>query len=187
MQTTQLSNDIRPAAGPWDEVKDTQALDPGRPQQVAIGQLKVSARSGHLQALLGSCVGIAFLWKKQGRCGLAHCLLPECAAANGELGARYVSQAVPSLLRLMGACAADYPEIEVVVAGGATMLNGCSGRLQIGQQNADAARRYLRQFGLNVSYCRVGGKSGRTLTIDCATCDYRVQELVPSYNGARHD
>jgi chemotaxis protein CheD len=86
----------------------------------------------------------------------------------------------------MGACVADYPDIEVVLAGGATMLNGCSSRLQIGQQNADAARRYLRQFGLNVSYCRVGGKSGRTLTIDCATCDYTVQELVTPYSGARH-
>lgn len=186
MPVTQLINDMLPAAVPWDDVDDAQALDASRPQQVAMGQLKVSTRSGHLQALLGSCVGIAFLWKKQGRCGLAHCLLPECAAANGQLGARYVSQAVPSLLRLMGACEADYPDIEVVLAGGATMLNGCSSRLQIGQQNADAARRYLRQFGLNVSYCRVGGKSGRTLTIDCATCDYTVQELVTPYSGARH-
>jgi chemotaxis protein CheD len=186
MQATILNNAMRAATLPWDDLDDTQALDARRPQQVTMGQLKVSARDGHLQALLGSCVGIAFLWKKQGRCGLAHCLLPECEAANGELGARYVSQAVPSLLRLMGACAADYPEIEVVVAGGATMLNGCSSRLQIGQQNADAARRYLRQFGLNVSYCRVGGKCGRTLTIDCATCDYTVQELVIPCAGARH-
>jgi chemotaxis protein CheD len=44
----------------------------------------------------------------------------------------------------------------------------------------------LRQFGLNVSYCRVGGKSGRTMTIDCATCDYTVQELVTPCPGARH-
>lgn len=186
MQATLPSNAMRPATLPWDELDDAQALDTRRPQQVAMGQLRVSAHSGHLQALLGSCVGIAFLWKKQGRCGLAHCLLPECESANGELGARYVSQAVPSLLRLMGACESDYAEIEVVVAGGATMLNGCSSRLRIGQQNAEAARRYLRQFGLNVSYCRVGGKCGRTLTIDCATCDYTVQELLTPCTGARY-
>ena len=186
MQATLLNTAMRTATLPWDDRDDAQELDARRPQQVAMGQLKIGAHSGHLQALLGSCVGIAFLWKKQGRCGLAHCLLPECESANNELGARYVSQAVPSLLRLMGACEADYRDIEVVLAGGATMLNGCSSRLQIGQQNADAARRYLRQFGLNVSYCRVGGKCGRTLTIDCATCDYTVQELVAPCPGARH-
>ncbi|WP_343732576.1 chemotaxis protein CheD [Duganella sp.] len=181
MQATLFATPIQPASVPWgDNHADEFIAPPGAPQQVAMGQLKVGTHAGHLQALLGSCVGIAFIWKKQRRCALAHCLLPECEQANNELGARYVSQAVPSLLRLIGATEADYADIEVVLAGGATMLNGCSSRFQIGQQNADAARRHLRKYGLHVSYCRVGGKSGRTMNIDCATCEYTVQEISPS-------
>jgi chemotaxis protein CheD len=154
--------------------------------QVAMGQLKLGSRTDQLQALLGSCVGIGLIWKKRGVCALAHCLLPECPQMQDEFGARYVNQAVPSLLRLLGATAADYADIEVVVTGGATMLNRCSSRLQIGQQNVEAARKYLRKHGLNVTYCRVGGKCGRTLTIDCATCTYAVQEIVTTCSGATH-
>lgn len=154
--------------------------------QVGMGQLKAGARTDQLSALLGSCVGIGLIWKKRGRCALAHCLLPECAQMGDEFGARYVSQAVPSLLRLIGATEDDCGDIEVIVAGGATMLNSCSSRLQIGQQNADAARKYLRKFGLNVTYCRVGGKCGRTMSIDCATGTFSVQEIVASCAGTAH-
>lgn len=172
----------------WPELDDVDHGGAARraPLQVPMGQLKIGTRTDQLQALLGSCVGIGIIWKKRGRCGLAHCLLPECPQAAGELGARYVNQAVPSLLRLLGATEADYADIEVVVAGGATMLNACSSRLQIGQQNAEAARHHLRKHGLTINYCRVGGKCGRTLTIDCATCTYAVQEIVTNCSGATH-
>ncbi|TFW27094.1 chemotaxis protein CheD [Duganella callida] len=167
----------QPAPINW-AILDDNALAARAPLQVGMAQVRVGTRGDQLQALLGSCVGIGFIWKKRGRCALAHCLLPECGEAGNDLGARYVNQAIPNMLRLMGATEADFADIEVVVAGGATMLNACSSRLQIGQQNADAARRLLRRYGLNVSYCRVGGKCGRTLTIDCNTCSYAVQEIV---------
>jgi len=154
--------------------------------QVPMGKLKVGVRTDQLQALLGSCVGIAFLWKKRGCCGLAHCLLPEAPDQDDEIGARYVSQAVPSLLRLMGATEADYPDIEVVVAGGAHMFQRHSSRLQVGRQNAAAAHKYLRQCGLNVSYCRLGGKCGRTLTIDCATQSYAVTDIIATAEDQLH-
>lgn len=184
MHPTLLSPPFLQATLPWGDSDHDEFAN--APLQVAMGQLKVGNHSGQLQALLGSCVGIGFIWKQQRRCALAHCLLPECGPSNGELGARYVSQAVPSMLQLIGASETDYAEIEVVLAGGATMLSGCSSRLQIGQQNADAARKYLRQYGLNISYCRVGGKSGRTLSIDCASYEYTVQELVTPSRGVAH-
>jgi hypothetical protein len=88
-------------------------------QHVGMGQLSVGTPGQQLQALLGSCIGIGFLWKNGPCCGLAHCLLPEAPGADGFLGApnaRYVSQAVPSLLRLMGVREADYADIDVVLA-----------------------------------------------------------------------
>jgi chemotaxis protein CheD len=176
-----------PVAPPhWADFSERADNGPRAPLQVAMGQLKLGIRTEQLQALLGSCVGIGLIWKKRGRCALAHCLLPECPQMADEFGARYVNQAVPSLLRLIGATEADYADIEVIVAGGATMLNSCSSRLQIGQQNAEAARKHLRKYGLNVTYCRIGGKCGRTMTIDCATCTYSVQEIVTTCQGAAY-
>jgi len=76
--------------------------------------------SSSLASALSSCKrcwapasGIGLIWKKRGRCALAHCLLPECPQMADEFGARYVNQAVPSLLRLIGATEADYADIEI--------------------------------------------------------------------------
>ena len=170
----------------WNTLDDAAGRLAGPFQHVNIGQLKIGGRNEQLKALLGSCVGIAFLWKKRGRCGLAHCLLPEAAGPQLEPGARHVSHAVPSLLRLMGATVADYADIVVVVAGGGMMLDACSSRFQIGQQNADAARKYLKLYGLNVLECRVGGKTGRTLAVDCATCSYQIEDINAQPRERRH-
>ena len=168
-------------------------VDPGLPlHHVGMGQLSVGTHGEQLQALLGSCIGIGFIWKNGPCCGLAHCLLPEAPGAEHALGARYVSQAVPSLLRLMGVRQADYADIEVVLAGGASMFgpeNG-HGRLQVGRQNAQAAQKYLAQCGLHVSFCALGGRHGRQLRIDCAHHSYAVtevvapSELIPRKEGA---
>ena len=162
------------------------AMD-GALRQVGIGQLKIGC-NGQLQAVLGSCIGIAFLWRKGGRCGLAHCLLPEppaSPAAAEERGARYVSQAVPSLLRQIGACQADYPDIDVVLVGGASMFG--SSRLHVGLDNAAAARKYLGQCGLRVLYCELGGKRGRQLLVDCERHSYSIKELIPASQDHLHE
>ena len=148
---------------------------------VGMGQLSVGSHGEQLQALLGSCIGIGFLWKKGHCCGLAHCLLPEAPGAGSALGApnaRYVSQAVPSLLRLMGVRQADYGDIEVVLAGGASMFGPRNGRLQVGRQNVEAAQKYLERCGLAVSFCALGGRHGRQLLIDCARHSYAVTDVV---------
>ncbi len=152
--------------------------------QVGMGQLKIGAPTEQLQAVLGSCVGIAFIWRKGDCCALAHCLLPEAPPASrsrtplGTPAARYVSEAVPALLRMMGVSQADYPDIEVILAGGANMFSGRSSRLQVGQQNVAAAQKYLHHLGLNVRYCRLGGKLGRTMRIDCAEHSYAVNDII---------
>ncbi len=145
---------------------------------VGMGQLSVGSHGEQLQALLGSCIGIGFLWKKGHCCGLAHCLLPQAPGAEPGLGARYVSQAVPSLLRLMGVRQADYADIEVVLAGGASMFGPRNGRLQVGRQNVEAAQKCLERCGLAVSFCALGGRHGRQLLIDCARHSYAITDVV---------
>ncbi|GGC84810.1 chemotaxis protein CheD [Undibacterium terreum] len=150
--------------------------------EVGMGEVKVGAHHDLLQAVLGSCVGIGFIWKKAGRCGLAHCLLPEAPTPVANLGARYVNQAVPSLLKLMRAKEEDYPDIEVILTGGAQMLKNPSPLFQVGQLNCAAAKKYLTQTGLQVAYCDLGGKCGRKILIDCADQSYSITEILPQRN-----
>ena len=95
-------------------------LDEAR--HVMTGELKVGSGKDVLTCLLGSCVGIGMIWKRGGRCGLAHCLLPDNTPGVPEAAARYVSLAVPALLTAMGVRTDQYDQVEVIVAGGARML-----------------------------------------------------------------
>lgn len=146
--------------------------------QVAMGEVKIGAQCELLQAILGSCVGIGFIWKRGGLCGLAHCLLPEAPAQVHGIGARYVSQAITSLLSLMGVRESDYADVQVVVAGGASMFRGTSPALQVGQRNTEAAQRYLRQRGLQVAFCDIGGRTGRHMSIDCAQQSFAITRIA---------
>jgi chemotaxis protein CheD len=149
----------------------------GEPSYVGMGELRVCSRGEVLRATLGSCIGIAVVWKKRGRCGLAHCLLPEAPVQTIRIGARYVSQAVPSLLALLGAKPADHADIEVTIAGGARMLRSCPGLPNVGQLNTQAARFYLAQAGLQVCRIEVGGRRGRQITVDSALQTVEVNPI----------
>ena len=125
---------------------------------VGMGELKTGKRSELLQATLGSCIGIGLIWKNGGRCGLAHCLLPEAPTPLIRIGARYVSQAVPSLLALMGLQESDYADLEVIIAGGARMFRSRPSVEHVGELNVQAVRKYLAQFYIPKSAhrtCRV--------------------------------
>ena len=62
----------------------------------------------------------------------------------------------------------------------------CSARFQIGQQNIDAAQKHLRLHGLHVRFAEVGGKCGRTLTVDCATQEVRVSAIQKPARVVHH-
>ncbi|WP_296949585.1 chemotaxis protein CheD [uncultured Massilia sp.] len=147
--------------------------DAGHTRHVWTGQLEVAEGDQVLTALLGSCVGIGMVWRARGRCGLAHCFLPDGVGIGGA-GARYVSAAVPALLAALGVRREHYAEVEVVVAGGARMLHLPGGEAAIGRRNIAAAHAQLAARGLNVEYEDVGGSHGRRLSIDCDSQTWSV-------------
>lgn len=149
-----------------------------RMQYVGIGELKTGGAPDILKATLGSCVGIAIIWKKGGRCGLAHCLLPDSPGPIVRLGARYVNQAIPSLLLMMGIKPADYADIEVVLAGGARMFSVRISSMNVGKFNSDAAQKYLLQAGLTVSHLELGGRRGRQIEIDCSNYSVSITTIA---------
>lgn len=140
--------------------------------QVGMGQVKVGRQGETLTALLGSCVAIGLVWRAGRCCALAHCLLPQSDPGSAAPGARYVNDALPLMLSMMGVPERDRGELEVILSGGATMLGpaGVSGK--IGADNVAAAHACLAGAGLRVTQRDVGGRHGRTVRIDCST--YRV-------------
>ena len=144
---------------------------------VLSGQMQIGQGEQVLTALLGSCVGIGMIWRKQGRCGLAHCFLPDGVEA-GEGSARYVSAAVPRLLAMMGVRREQYDEVDVVIAGGARMLNLRPVGGAVGTRNIEAARSQLSLRGLQVRFQDVGGSQGRRLSIDCDQQTFSVVRIA---------
>ncbi len=148
-------------------------------RHVNMGKLLTGTGNDRLVAVLGSCVGLAFLWPNGQRCALAHCVLPNAPASENGMGARYVSQAVPSLLTAMGVSAGDRKDVDVVLAGGASMFGPGSALLQVGRQNIVAALSTLQQFGLRVACSDLGGFGGRQLIVDCKSYTCFVRPIRP--------
>ena len=155
-------------------------------QHVGMGEVKIGRTTEILQATLGSCVGIAFIWPEGQRCGLAHCLLPESPSNIGRIGARYVSQAVPSLLLLMGIKESDYADVQVIIAGGASMFPARSASANVGRQNIFAAEKYIQQYGMQVVHSDVGGRRARQIRVDCAGGEFAINQIARQQEELEH-
>lgn len=146
---------------------------------VQIAQLKIAKEGELLQAILGSCVGIGFIWKERGICGLAHCLLPECPTPTVEIGARYVDQAVTSLIAMMKIQLSDRDKILVVIVGGGNMTSPGSKKEKslVGAVNFRVALREVKKHQLKVLYSDGGGEEGRKIFIDSSEFSYHVEKI----------
>ncbi|WP_295904643.1 chemotaxis protein CheD [uncultured Bdellovibrio sp.] len=146
---------------------------------VHIGEVKVARNGETLKAILGSCVGIGFIWKRKSMCGLAHCFLPENPEKSFSISGRYVDQAIASLFALMKIRPEDVAEIDVIFAGGGNMTNpdAADNSKLIGGQNLSAAERELKKKGMKIVFVEYGGCQGRKVTIDSASCTYQVEAI----------
>ena len=146
---------------------------------VGSGELRIGSGNEILGALLGSCVAIVLVWEEGSRCGLAHCLLPQSSSPGFAMSARYVDQAVPALLSLMGVRHKDRAALKVMLAGGAKMLGGAGMSSDVGTLNIAAAHARLAAVGLTPSQIDVGGRRGRKVRLDCATGHLLVERVDP--------
>lgn len=142
---------------------------------VDIGETKVGKSGDMLSATLGSCVGIAFIWKEKGIFGLAHCLIPEGSESASYPDTKYIDQAIPSLMALLKIRSEDTKNIEVYVAGAASKPQS-----NASVQNSDAAKNYLRMNGFKIKEQDLGGRDGRQMFVDCTSGNVLVFTLQDS-------
>lgn len=152
--------------------------------RVHIGEIECE-REGVLQAVLGSCVGVA-LWHKKGQMtGMAHCLLPEAPPGGGGAGARYVDSGIENLLEKLGwAREGNEPPRgwRAVIAGGNHVFEkGGSKQLEVGAMNLDTARRVLRELRIPFEEATQPAAAGCLLEVNCATRAVRAESLAPTF------
>lgn len=146
---------------------------------VKIAEVKTGRSGDTLRALLGSCVGIAFVWKEKDICGLAHCFLPETETEAHLPGGKYVNQAILSLMKVMGIKKENIKEIDVYIAGGGNMMNKLFkiNRSQVGQFNAEAAYKYLACHGFKIKGEMMGSNTGSRITVNCTSGEVEFSVL----------
>lgn len=148
-------------------------------QHVRIGEVKVTRKGEYLKATLGSCVGIAFYWRDRKCGGLAHCLLPNSPTEVNDIGAKYVNQAVHSLIILMKIKPENFKEIEVTVAGGGNMMGQLSktNLSQVGKENAKAVLAVLSKLGFKIKHSDLQSNYGRVIELDCSDGSVNIIQL----------
>lgn len=149
------------------------AVECDRNQSVGMGQILLALAPGQLNAVLGSCVGIALYHRRLKLGALAHVVLPDSTGRPGVPG-KFADTAVPHMVQQLEAKGAMRSQLVVRIAGGACMF-GVGGPLQIGDANIEAVTKALNAMGLRVQAQDVGGTKGRRVTLDCATGQLLVQ------------
>ena len=148
-------------------------------ENVHIGEVKLAEPDAALQALLGSCVGLAIIWPRRRLFGLAHCLLNNSPKSTNEISGRYVDQAIRSLLTLMGATPSDYSQLQAIVAGGANMTKpeDTDQNQLVGFLNVKSAIEELSRLKIELVYQETGGINGRKIILSGTDGSYEVRSI----------
>jgi chemotaxis protein CheD len=148
---------------------------------VKIAEIKIGVPGDILRTCLGSCVGIVFVWKEKQLYGLAHCFLPEGQDQERAISAKYVDQAVVSLMTLMKIKKSDVENIEVYIAGGANMMNQLlkTKKAQVGKHNIEATYKNLGLYGFKIKQSNLGQETGIKIIVDCTSGSVEFVRLDP--------
>lgn len=136
---------------------------PGEPERlihVIQGDYAVGRdNSAVLTAILGSCVAACLYNSAAGVGGMNHFLLPE-ARSNSSQQVLYGAQSMELLINALLKAGARKSRLEAKIFGGARMIAGLS---DIGQSNAEFARRFLRDEGIPCRAESLGGDQARRI------------------------
>lgn len=130
------------------------------------GEFRVSGAPNDLfVCVLGSCIGTCFYDPALRIGGMNHFLLPghdPGATTEVKYGAHAMEQLVNALLR----AGVNRDRLEVSLFGGAKVIKSGG---NIGANNAQFARDFVRQEGFRLKTVEVGGLYGRRLSFEPAT------------------
>lgn len=146
-----------------------------------MGQVVFSSQKlMELKALgLGSCIGLC-VFDPSTRIGcIAHIMLPKSKAVGTSDIGKYADTAVPYVIEEMTARGAVKSRLRAAIVGGAQLFSfeGAGERLDVGRRNVEAVKQLIAQSRLRLIAEDVGGKSGRTVTLDSTTGEVVVKQV----------
>jgi len=150
-----------------------------REYHVRIGQIEMAGEGEILKTVLGSCVGIALIWKKRKMTVLAHCLLPTTKDKEPELPGRFVSTCIPAMLEKIGATAGDIADLEAIVGGGGRMIEVDQSyeKFVVGDLNLKTAQEMLAKYKIRMVACVSGGDQGTKIRIEAGSGEYLIEKV----------
>jgi chemotaxis protein CheD len=144
---------------------------PSRADMIVVGMadLRVCKAPGILTTLgLGSCIGIALYDKQAKVAGLAHIMLPDSKAIhNNQNQAKFADTAMVKLVADMVKLGAKKINLKAKIAGGAQMFafNASNESLRVGDRNAEAVRKILKDMSIPLIAEETGASFGRTVEL----------------------
>jgi chemotaxis protein CheD len=135
---------------------------------VGVAEWKVARAPGQLRTTLGSCVGVVLYSAQHRAGGLAHILLGDPPAGKIVHRGKYARTAVESLVNDLTRLKINPGDLEASLLGGASLFDSLHTPFlnQIGPGNIQATRATLGRMGIRIIREDVGGKTGRTITVN---------------------
>jgi putative nucleotidyltransferase with HDIG domain len=137
-----------------------------------------------LEAVLGSCVGVAIVDRDAKIGGLYHILLPEPASVNAPFQEEiYASSGLPRFLRALQEAGCVPERMEAILAGGALIgkLSRLDMHLDIGGKTTEVVQRILREAGIPIVQSETGGFFGTKLELDLQLLKCYIKPAYQAY------
>lgn len=152
--------------------------------KVGMADLKTGRSPDTLTTLgLGSCIGIA-LWDSVTKIGgLAHVMLPDSTKIrNNSNIAKFADTGIAELVRQMEMMGVPRKRMVAKIAGGACMFEvaGTTSVGNIGEKNALASKKKLKELGIRILAEDTGLNYGRTVELNCENGDYVIKAVGKS-------
>jgi len=156
-------------------------LKMGNMIKVGMADLKVCRCPDALTTLgLGSCVGVALYDPVTKVSGLLHCMLPDSTLIkNNSNIAKFADTGIDEMIRQMMALGANRSRLVAKMAGGAQMfaISVANESLKVGERNAIAAKKKLREYNIRLLAEDCGLNYGRTVEFYSETGNYVIKAV----------
>ncbi len=129
---------------------------------------------------LGSCIGIALYDPVTKIGGLAHIMLPDSTQMRNNTNiAKFADTGIEELVKRMIAAGASKNRLVAKIAGGAKMfeVSGLSAIGNVGERNAQASKKKLKELGIPLKAEDTGLNYGRTVELYTETGEFLIKAV----------
>ncbi|MBV8464400.1 MAG: chemoreceptor glutamine deamidase CheD [Burkholderiales bacterium] len=149
--------------------------------KIVPGEYYATARDMLLVTVLGSCVCACLRDRVNGIAGMNHFMLPDKSSniesSPTSLPARYGAYAMEALINEMLKLGAQRRYMEAKIFGGADVLQGLGGNMNVGRRNAEFIQRYLQAEAIQMVAHDLLGHQPRKVYFFCSSGKVMVKRI----------